>query len=81
MPPIDPYNPEVLAKQLADHLKLSANDIKTIASLPAEEKKAVLKKAADILIDVPYVPAFLEPMIFNFVVEFLDHQIKQIMAK
>jgi hypothetical protein len=48
-------------------------DIATFKALDPQTRKEVIKKLLNKLIDVPGLPDFLEPLLFNFLVEYMEN--------
>lgn len=71
-----PFDEKGFAADIVKHLGLLRNDMQTLKSLRAEDRKAVTKKVLNLLIDIKNMPEFVEALMFSFVVEYLEHFIK-----
>ena len=70
------FNPDEFAKKVTSDLALLRIDMEIFRALPAEERKKVLKKVLNKLIDIPAMPDFLEPLLFRFMVEYMEYFFK-----
>lgn len=74
------FDEKEFAKKIVSDLALLRYDIETLKSLSADQRKAVMKKVLNLLIDVPAMPEFIEALMFSFVVEYMEHFIKSKVA-
>ena len=71
-----PFDEKGFAADIVKHLGLLRNDMQTLKSLRAKDRKGVMKRVLNLLIDIKNMPEFVEALLFSFVVEYMEHFVK-----
>lgn len=70
------FNAEQFANEIVADLARLRLDMRIMKEITPEDRKEVLKKVLNKIIDIPGLPDFLEPLLFNFAVEYMEHFLK-----
>lgn len=76
------YDPNVIAEQFMEDLAKLKNDMNFLQKMSAKDRKEVIVKMLNKMIDIPAMPEFIEAMFFGFAVNYVEHFVtNQILSK
>lgn len=76
-----PFDEEGFSKDLFTHLTLVQNDLMILRTLKPEERKDVLKRVLNLIIDIPVLPEMIEALFCSFLVEAADTFVKNTLSE